>query len=164
MGHLPARAERISRFWDSYLRSLPPQQRDRTYYEAFAFGDSPEMADRLAALVLDGVKTATSELLWEREREDRHLWGVGDEHVVLDGQGTPVCVIRTTELRVIPFNLVDERFARDYGEGDRTLAWWRENVGAYYENRCSSLSMTFTEGIPLICERFEVVYSARTGS
>lgn len=159
---LPARAERISRFWDTYLRSLPPlQRRDRTYYEAFAFGDSPEMADRLGALVLDGVKTATSELLWERQTEDGPLWGVGDEHVVLDGRGNPVCVIRTTELRVVPFDRVDERFAWDYGEGDRTLAWWRENVGAYYEERCRSLSRTASEDMPLICERFEVVYPAR---
>jgi uncharacterized protein YhfF len=52
---------------------------------------------------------------------------VGDEHVVLNGKDSPICVIRTTELSILSFDQVDERFARDYGEGDRTLAWWRQN-------------------------------------
>lgn len=158
--HASSQADKIDRFWDSYLRSLPPQHGERRYYEAFAFGDNPEMADRLAELVLVGIKTATSELLWSRQERGKPLWQVDDEHVVLDGRGDPVCVIRTTELRILPFNEVDERFARDYGEGDRSLAWWRQNLWRYYEQECRSHSRTPSEDMPLICERFEVVYQA----
>jgi uncharacterized protein YhfF len=158
--HASRHADKIEGFWGSYLRSLPPQHRERRYYEAFAFGDNPEMADRLAGLVLDGIKTATSELLWSRQERGKPLWQVDDEHVVLDGRGNPVCVIRTRELRILSFNEVDEGFARDYGEGDRTLAWWRRNLWMYYERECRSLSRTPSEDMPLICERFEVVYPA----
>jgi uncharacterized protein YhfF len=63
-------------------------------------------------------------------------------------------------LRILPFSEVDEEFARDYGEGDRTLAWWRPNLWRYYEQECRSLSRTPSEDMPLICERFEVVYPA----
>jgi uncharacterized protein YhfF len=65
--------------------------------------------------------------LWSREQIGKPLWKVGDEHVVLNSKDSPICVIRTTELSILSFDQVDERFARDYGEGDRTLAWWRQN-------------------------------------
>jgi len=93
----------IDGFWQSYLRSLPREQRNRFYYEAFAFGHTAHLADRLGRLVLEGVKTATSELLWARERIGKPLWKVGD--------GRPICVIRTTELSILSFVQVDQRFA-----------------------------------------------------
>ena len=56
--------------------------------------------------------------------------------MVLNGNWMPVCVIRTTELETKPFGEVDEAFAYDYGEGDRTLQWWREHVFAWYARQC----------------------------
>lgn len=149
----------VEEFWENYLRSLPPEHRNRKYFEAFSFGDTVESADRLAKLVLEGVKTATSELLWSRQAAGKPLWNEGDESVVMDGAGEPVCVIRTTELRVLPFSQVDEAFARDYGEGDRRLSGWRRDAWESYERECRSLGMTPSEDMPLICERFEVMYS-----
>jgi uncharacterized protein YhfF len=84
---------------------------------------------------------------------------VGDEHVVLDGAWSPVAVIRTTELSERRFCDVDEAFAYDYGEGDRTLSWWREHVFAWYASQCRELGIEATEEMPLLCERFEVVYA-----
>jgi uncharacterized protein YhfF len=155
------RIESIDGFWRDYLASLPPAERGRTYFEAFAFGDTAESADRLADLVLRGIKTATSELLWSRQATGKPLWNVGDESLVLDGSGHPVGIIRTTELRIVPFNQVDERFVRDYGEGDRTLDSWRREVWDYYHRECLALGRTPAQDMPLICERFEVVYPRR---
>jgi uncharacterized protein YhfF len=42
--------------------------------------------------------------------------------VMRDGSGMP----RTIELTQWRFDEVDERFALDEGEGDRTLAYWRQ--------------------------------------
>ena len=118
------------------------------------------MANQLAQLVLDGVKTATSDLLWHLQAQGKPLWRVGDEHVVLDGYWRPVCVIRTTELEQRPFSAVDEAFVRDYGEGDRTIAWWREHVFSWYSTECRQIGCEPTYDMPLLCERFEVVYVA----
>ena len=74
----------------------------------------------------------------------------------------PVCIIETTEVRVVPFCEVDARFAYDYGEGDRSLAWWRAHLWAYYVDECASLGRQAgrqAEGdMPLVCERFRVVF------
>lgn len=146
----------MAAFWEEYLRSLPEQDRDRRFFESFAFGTTPESSNHLAELVMQGVKTATSELLWSREGQA--LWAVGDESIVVDGQGNPVCVLRTAELRVVPFAEVDAGFVRDYGEGERTLEWWRTEIWDHYRKECEALGRTPSEDMPLICERFEIVY------
>lgn len=41
---------------------------NKDYFECFSFGDSPEMADELLALVLSGKKTATVSVFLEGEQ------------------------------------------------------------------------------------------------
>ncbi len=145
-------------YWSTYLHTLSEHDQIKTYYEAFTFGTTPQAADSLLELVLQGKKTATSMSLWELEHQGKPLWNVGDESIVLDGSGAPRCIIQTTELRIIPFQQVDAQFAHDYGEGDRTLTWWRKEIWAYYVEECHRFGKQATEDMPLICERFKVVY------
>jgi uncharacterized protein YhfF len=70
--------------------------------ERFAFGDTPEMADELLALVLAGTKTATCGPLAEYEAEGEPTGEVGGRSVVLDGRGRPTCVIETCEVARLP--------------------------------------------------------------
>ena len=44
---------------------------------------------------------------------------------MLDGRGQPRCVIETTEVTYRRFGEVDAAFAYEEGEGDRSLAYWR---------------------------------------
>ena len=109
------------------LESLPPPaDRPQGYLEAFYFGTSKEGAAQIAALVVDGIKTAAGSLKWGYDADQKPLPKQGDFNIVTDGDGHPVCIIETTEVRVIPFDEVDEQFAYEGGEGDRTLASWRE--------------------------------------
>jgi uncharacterized protein YhfF len=145
--------------WHAYLETQPTSLRHRTYFEAFQMGKGRAMADQTAHLVLDGIKTATSDLIWHMQWNQKPRWNVGDEHVLLDGSWNPVCVIRTTELEEKRFCDVDAAFAHDYGEGDRTLEWWREHLYAWYAAECREIGVEPTEEMPLLCERFEVVYA-----
>lgn len=108
--------ERTEAFWQAYLETLPPDSPVRSEpYEAESFGDSPEMADELGALVASGTKTATCSALWEYEAEGEPLPGPGAKCVVLDGRDEPLCVIETVEVEVRPYNEVDARFAYEEG-------------------------------------------------
>jgi len=58
----------IFKYWQCFLLTirnedgkLPPN------YEAWSFGNSQDMADRLGKLVNEGIKTATSSLVWGYE-------------------------------------------------------------------------------------------------
>jgi uncharacterized protein YhfF len=125
--------------------------------DVFAFGDSRELADQLAMLVRQGVKTATCTALWTYEEAQKPLSQKGDHSVVLAGNGVPVAVIETVEVFVAPFNEVPEGFAFDEGEGDRSLAYWKEAHRNYF-SRQRFKDRVFDERIPLVCERFRVVH------
>jgi uncharacterized protein YhfF len=56
--------------------------------ESFSFGDSPALADELAALVLAGMKTATCSAI-----NDGASTLVGKRMVGLSGSGQPLAVI-----------------------------------------------------------------------
>jgi len=96
--------------------------------ETFSFGDGPDLANRLLELVLSGTKCATC---WA-ESQGLLSAEIGKLMVVLDGQGVPKAVLKTIELTKRRFDEVDEAFAYDEGEGDRSLQYWREAHTRYF--------------------------------
>ncbi|WP_349627810.1 ASCH domain-containing protein [Rhodopseudomonas sp. BR0C11] len=116
--------------------------------ETFSFGDSPDLANRLVELVLSGTKRATC---WA-ESQGLLSAEVGKLMVVLDGQGVPKAVLKTIELTKRRFDEVDEAFAFDEGEGDRSLQYWREAHTRYFMRLGR-----YAPDMMLWCERFELV-------
>jgi uncharacterized protein YhfF len=127
---------------------------------AWSFGDSPQLADELLALVLEGTKTATAALVSEYEDADEPLPKKGDLSIVLDGDAAPRALIRTTAVDVVPFDAVGEEHAYLEGEGDRTLDSWREEHERYWRRNLAE-GQEFTGDLPVVCERFEMVYPHR---
>jgi uncharacterized protein YhfF len=113
----------------------------------FAFGDSPELANKLLELVVKGIKTATCST-----EDEPNTSTPGERWVVLDGRGEPRCVIESTEVAYRRFNEIDAAFAYDEGEGDRSLAYWRGAHRAYFGRHGR-----FSEDMTLMCERFRLV-------
>jgi len=150
----------LDSLWQAYLSRLPEDHphRKRSMPAAWAFGNSPEMADTLGWLVRDGTKTATCSMLWEYDMDGEPLPEVGELSIILDGADRPLCLIETVEIEIRPYNEVDERFAHDEGEGDRSLAYWRQAHWHFFSGVCSRLGRTPAENMPLVCERFRVVY------
>ena len=114
---------------------------------SFAFGDGPELADELLDLVINGIKTATCST-----EDEPNTSKPGEGWIVLDGRGCPSCVIETTEITYRGFGEVDAAFAYEEGEGDRSLAYWREAHRRYF-GRLGR----FSEDMMLMCERFRLV-------
>ena len=123
-----------------------PNQLDR-----FAFGDSPEMADALLALVLAGTKTATCGALAEYEKEG-DLPRPGQRSIVLDGKGRAACVIETTDVRCQRFDTVDADFARREGEGDLSLAYWRKEHAQFFRRNGD-----FSPNMMVVCQKFRLI-------
>lgn len=154
-----ARGARVEEFWQRCLATLPADSPTREEaYEAEMFGDSPRLADELGALILSGAKTATCSALWEYEAESEPLPKVGGKAVILDGRGAPLCVVETTEVEIRPYDKVDERFANEEGEGDRSLEYWREAHWNFFSRTLAGIGKKATMDMPLVCERFQVVH------
>lgn len=119
---------------------------------AWAFGDSPEVADDLLARVLAGTKTATASAVWEYDEADEPLPRAGDVSIILDGRGHPGALVRTTAVRVVPFAEVDARHAWLEGEQDRSLESWR----SVHEARFGRVRGERDPGLRVVLERFEL--------
>jgi uncharacterized protein YhfF len=154
--HLDARADAL---WKAYLASLPDAaDAIRRFYEVFRIGTTREGADAGAALIKQRLKTTTSSLLWAYEAAGKPLPEVGSLSIVTDGAGDPVCVVETIAVDIKGFAEVDAAFAYDYGEWDRTLETWRARCWEINTPRCHALGKIPTPEMPLVCERFVVVY------
>lgn len=126
-------------------------------FSVWAFGNNPGLADELLGLVLSGEKTATCGSVAAYEHEGEPLPQAGDLSVVTDSRGIPRALIRTVEAKVRPFNEVDERFAYDEGEGDRSYDFWREVHEKVFALEAKETGVPFTEELRIVCERFELV-------
>jgi len=144
-------------YYDAFLATHPDAS-PLTAVEAF--GDSREMANELLGLVLRGIKTATASLVDEYVSEDEPLPPIGGYWVACDGDGTPRAILRTVELRVGPIDSVDDAFAFDEGENDRTRASWLEGHTRFWQRTTASAERPFTESSEVLFERFEVVWTS----
>jgi uncharacterized protein YhfF len=148
-------------FWQRYLdEAADPDAAQNWLYEALQTSADAESADIGAVLIQRRIKTATCVLLWEFEATFKPLPKVGSLRIVENGRGIPVCIIKTTELMTKPFREVDLRFAYDYGEQDRTLKTWRLVCWQIFGDRCAQWGREADHAMPLVCERFRVLYPA----
>ena len=120
---------------------------------SFAFGDCPGLADDLLDLVLAGIKTATCST-----EDEPNISKPGERWIVRDGRGEPRCVIESTEVTFRRYDEVDATFAHDEGEGDRSLAYWRDAHRRYFTRQGK-----FSEDMMLMCERFRLVEIFESG-
>lgn len=129
----------------------------RDSYQAWSFGDTPEMADQLAELVVRGMKTATTSA-YELYEADEPLPQPGAYNIILDGRGEPVAVTKTVVTEIVPFQSVSWEHAWHEGEGNRSLAYWRKVHEAFFEKEYIEAGLKFNMDIPCVCEVFEVVF------
>ena len=108
-------------------------------YDAWSFGDD---ADTLARLVKDG-----------------ELPEAGAYNIILDSDEQAVCITRTTKVYVTPFSQVTAEHAFKEGEGDRSLAYWREVHKRFFTEELKEADLEFDEDMKLVCEEFETVYT-----
>jgi uncharacterized protein YhfF len=147
-------------FWAEFCRDcgISPE----TPYQVWYFGNGPEQARELAELVVRGPKRATASLVGVNELHPHLAPVIGGYSIVTDFAGNPACVIRTTEVRQVPFADVDARFEFDEGEGDRTLEDWREAHRSYFTREAAENGIGFGESSAICCERFELLFPMQT--
>lgn len=146
-------------FWAAYLAQAG--HRDGPH-STWYFADNPQDADELLALVVEGNKRATAALAWAYAYDNEPLPEPGDRHVVTSFSGEPGCVIRTTAVEVVPYDSVSPEFAAAEGEGDLSLAYWREVHWPYFVRECERVEREPTQAMPVVCHRFELVFHNRS--
>lgn len=151
---------KVTDFWQRFLQNHPGLPADLMYEEPWAFGNSSEMAEELAQLVLIGKKTATTSAAELYTIENEPLPKADTYSILLNGQQEPCAVIYTETVTIISFDKVTAAFAYKEGEGDRSLAYWREVHEAFFRQAYQAAGLAFDHQIPCVCETFRCLYQA----
>lgn len=113
---------------------------------ATSFGSSPQIETRLAALIIAGRKKAT---VWNgtlpNETSPGMQWRV-------TANGRDVAVIETLSVHRRRFDEIDAAFAREEGEGDLSLAFWKAVHQKFFRDEGY-----FAPDMALWCEHFRLV-------
>ncbi|MFN0278751.1 MAG: ASCH domain-containing protein [Pyrinomonadaceae bacterium] len=147
----------VQKYWNEFLILNPTVPKD-SFYQVWFFGNTVEMALELAELVIEGKKFATASLASVNEIKPEQAPIPDGYSVVTDFHGVPMCVIRTVEIRHLPFEDVDAQFAWDEGEGDQSLEYWRDVHWRYFTREAVALSLDFDDRSLVCCERFRLLY------
>ncbi|NJN81026.1 MAG: ASCH domain-containing protein [Caldilineaceae bacterium] len=149
--------DHIQSYWREF-EAATGQTVSSRFYEAFYFDDSEELANFLGNLVLKGIKQATAGLLWAHEADEKAVPKAGDLSVVTNWQREPLCIIETTQVEIVPYDQVSAAFAAAEGEGDGSLAYWLDAHWTYLSRECRRIGREPARDMPVVCERFRVVY------
>lgn len=124
-------------------------------YEAWCFGGNP---DKLAELVVKGIKTGTASLNYWYETKGERKPEPGDYSVILDSKGDAYCVIQTVKVYIKPFKEVSAEHAFKEGEGDLSLAYWRKVHEEFFRDELKDEELKFSEDLEVVLEEFELKY------
>ena len=123
-----------------------------------SFGDSRALSEELLARIRTGDKRAGASLLWAHEHEGDPAPAPGSIGIVVDWDGAPAFVTRIVRTDVVPFGEVSAEFAMLEGEGDRSLAYWRQVHWAFFERECRRIGRKPTWDMPVVCCTFSVLH------
>ena len=146
-------------FLSNYLNSLTESKRKSyTSFTAEHFCSDEENANICSELIRAGIKTAGCSMKYWYENGDAPMPRVGHLQVVTDWYGNPTSIIETVSVSECKFSEVTADFAKAEGEGDKSLDWWRNAHWDFFSKECKEIGIEPSESMPLILERFKVVY------
>ncbi|MCZ2722218.1 ASCH domain-containing protein [Marinomonas sp. 15G1-11] len=151
--------DRSQFYLNKYLASLPADvaQKYRSFSADYFCADEYN-ANLCAKLILCGEKRASCSMEYWYSHEGEEMPQVGHLQVVTDWDGNPVCIIEITSVSACKYRDVGAEFAAEEGEGDKSLAWWREAHWRFFSLECDELGINPSEDMLLVLERFKVVY------
>lgn len=127
---------------------------------SFAIGEFAgpgPLRDKLVQAIIDGDKTATSSLHAQYQDADGNLIEdlpvVGAGEVVVDSDGLPVAVIRTTRVELTPLSDITDDFAHAEGEGFANVDEWRDAHLEFW----NSIGLHPADDDLVVCQHFELV-------
>ena len=143
---------------EGYWQQFAKQNQLEASYEAWSFGNTPEMADELVELVIEGTKKATTSAYPLYEIQGEMIPKENEYSVLLDGMSMPKAIIRTTKVEITAFNKISEEYAYTEGEGDKSLGYWKNEHKRMFKAEMKKNGQVFTEDMLCVCEFFECMY------
>jgi uncharacterized protein YhfF len=148
----------VPALWFSFVADNIEEHSHTSMPDSFYLGINKEHADTCAMLITASLKTASSGALASYLHYQVPVPAEGDLAIITNWAGEAQCIIRTTEVDIVPFNEISEDYAVKEGEGDQSLAYWKKTHWEFFSNDLAAFGELPEEDMMVICEEFEVIY------
>ena len=122
------------------------------------FYDNEQEANECANLVVKGIKRTATPALLQLQFNNEILPKIGDFLVITDWSKTAKCIVKITKVKLKPFFSIDQEYAQNSGEGDKSLSYWKKAHWEYYTRELEKFNRKPTESMIVVCQEFEKVY------
>ena len=144
-------------FWNEYIKQNSIELAENVFVEANPAG-SLEITDDLIDLYLAGKKSAGSSLVEDFETCGDPLPKVGNFWILLNSKEEPVMILKTVRIEINKFKDIPVRIAIAEGEGDSSLAYWKEVHSRLYSPYLKQWGVDDINEAHVITEFFEIVH------
>ena len=128
-------------------------------YQVRWIGLDDETTTQILGLIQARDKTGTFTLPWIIERTDQPAASVGDCIILIAFDGTPSQVVRLTAIEQVPFGEITAVHTAIDGTPVRALEIWKPLHTNYWNGLLAPFSMTVSDDMPVLFEKFELLYS-----
>ena len=158
-GATAPRPEALVAFLGDAARARP-DVRSSAGYEVRWIGVDRASTHRIFDLIRSGDKTGTFTLPWITERTGQARPAPGRLLVLIDLDGTPTLLVRTTSVRLANFGSVTAKDTAVDGSPVRDPAVWVPLHTRYWNGLLQPFGLAVSDHMPFWIEAFELVYDA----
>lgn len=125
-------------------------------YRIWKFVENSDYRKDIISRILNEEVTGESFSVDYFEANSQPLPRVGQYNVICDTSEQAYCIVKT--VAVIPSRFADVTMALAELEGCHSVQQWRRFNELKYKKLCERMEIVFDEELPLIFEKFEIVY------
>ena len=122
-------------------------------------GANKPIVDSILDLILSGEKCGTFGLKLLLDRQPGSFPTMGGEAVIVDMDGVPHGIVRTSKLTPVAYKDITEDYLTIEGPGARQLDRWQEIHWPYWSALLDRHDLDPSDDMVVMVEHFELVYS-----
>ncbi len=161
----PARPtqKQLDSFWRNAQRARPDLRLSDDYQVRW-IGLDDETTRQILQLIAAGDKNGTFTLPWIVERTDQPQPTAGDCIILIAFDGTPAQLVRLTHIEQVPFGEITAEHTAIDGGPVRALEVWKPLHTQYWNALLKPFALSVSEDMPVLIEKFELLYPQRPAS
>ena len=144
--------KRIKKYFEKYVNDDNP-----VLYDYFSFEGDKKTSDYYLSLILEEKKKVMITPLYAYTEEENDMPILNSYSVIMDWEGYPRCIIKTTKVSIIPFNNITKEIVDLEGE-NTTLEEWKASNEKYYKEDAIEYGYSFSSDMELCVEEFVIIH------
>ena len=146
----------IDDYWNQAIASKPELAVD---HQIRSIGIDEETTVLIIDFIKEGEKVGTFSLPWLMESENIPASHTGQPIILLSYDGKPEIVVQITDIEETTFGEIDYEVTKIDGPPVRDPEVWIPLHREYWNNILKPYGRSCTDDMPVIVERFKLVYS-----